>query len=471
MLQAMRTHATTTPSQRIDAENKKNMVDLTTDYLRLIEERQWKILKTSLNEKDAIQLAEMINEAPEEEHKVIIFRLLNRNLAGKVFRNLEHETREEIVNGLNHNTRSIARLLNDIKPDDRTAFFQELPGNITQQLIQHLSIEEREIANQLLGYPEDSIGRLMTPEFVAIRPEFSVEEAFAHVRKYGKDSETLNVIFIVDEDWKMIDDIRIKELILASPHQKIEDLMDRRFVALNAMDDQETAIQVFKDYDRSALPVVDEEGFLLGIVTFDDIMDVVEEETTEDFHKFGSFQEAIANPLKERVFNLYKNRIVWLVVLVFMNVFSGAAISNYEGVIESVVSLVFFLPLLIDSGGNAGSQSATLMIRSLAVGDVQLSHWYKLIGKEFIVSFLLGVTMAVGVAAIASVRAPEIVVVVAVTMVLTVMNGSIIGLLLPFILTRLKLDPATASAPLITSIADICGVLIYFSLANWYFGG
>ncbi len=196
-------------------------------------------------------------------------------------------------------------------------------------------------------------------------------------------------------------------------------------------------------------------------------MDVAEEESTEDFHKFGSFQSAIANPLKERFIDLYKNRIVWLMVLVFVNVFSGAAIANFEDVISTVVSLVFFLPLLIDSGGNAGSQSATLMIRSLAIGDVELSDWYKLIGKELLVSFFLGLSMALGVAVISWFRSPEIIWVASLTMVLIVMTGSMIGMLLPFIFTKFKLDPATASAPLITSIADICGVLIYFSMAAW----
>ncbi|MDY0198568.1 MAG: magnesium transporter, partial [Tenuifilaceae bacterium] len=307
----------------------------------------------------------------------------------------------------------------------------------------------------------------MTPEYVAIKPQFTVEETFEHIRKYGRDSETLNVIYIVDNDWKLVDDIRIKELILASPQQKVEDLMDNRFIALNAMDDQEMAIKIFQDYDRVALPVINDEGILIGIVSFDDIMDVVEEESTEDFHKFGAFQEAIANPLTERVFSLYKNRVVWLVALVFMNIFSGAAISGFESLIQSMVSLIFFLPLLIDSGGNAGSQSATLMIRSLAIGDVEVSDWYKLIGKEVVVALLLGVTMALAVAAVASFRAPEIVLVVAITMVLVVLNGSLIGLLLPFVFTKLKLDPATASAPLITSIADISGVIIYFTVASW----
>jgi magnesium transporter len=246
--------------------------------------------------------------------------------------------------------------------------------------------------------------------------------------------------------------------------------MDEHFVSLNAQDDQEVAIRVFQDQDRIALPVIDSEGLLIGIVTVDDVMDVVEEETTEDFHKFGSFQGAIVNPLKAKVGVLYQKRIVWLITLVFMNVFSGAALANFENVIQSAVALIFFLPLLIGSGGNAGAQSATLMIRSLAVGDVEMRDWFRLIGKEFIVSFLLGITMALGVSLIASIRAPEYIVIVASTMVLSVMTGSLIGMLMPFIFTKLNIDPATASAPLITSIADISGVVIYFSIASWYFG-
>jgi len=219
-----------------------------------------------------------------------------------------------------------------------------------------------------------------------------------------------------------------------------------------------------------ALPVTDTEGKLIGIVTIDDVMDVAEEEITEDFHKFGSFQDAIINPLKARITLIYKKRIFWLTFLVFMNIFSGAALAHFENTIQAMVSLLFFLPLLIASSGNAGAQSATLMIRSLAVGDVIIRDWLRLLGREFLVSFLLGITMAIGVSLIATFRAPDILVVVALTMVLTVMTGSLIGLLLPFIFTKLKLDPAAASAPLITSLADIIGVIIYFTVANWYLG-
>jgi len=439
------------------------------DFEEFIENKDWKQLKQLLNEYDSIQLAELFEESPEKEI-IILFSLLSRIQSKEVFKSLSYEKQEQLIEGLMQDNRKLSELLNDLEPDDRTAFFEELPGMVTQQLIQWLSPEERKKTIQLLGYPEDSIGRLMTPEYIAVKPQDTVEQTFTHIRKYGRDSETLNVIYIVDNELKLIDDLRIKELILASPQQKIEELMDRRFVALNVMDDQESAIKVFRDYDRVALPVISAEGVLIGIVSFDDIMDVVEEESTEDFLKFGSFQEAIDNPLTARIGGLFKSRIVWLVALVFMNVFSGAVLSSFENVIQTMVSLVFFLPLLIDSGGNAGSQSATLMIRSLAIGDVKLTDWYKLIGKEFVVSLLLGITMAIAVAAVASFRAPEIILVVSLTMILTVLNGSLIGLLLPFIFTRLKIDPATASAPLITSIADISGVIIYFSIASWYFG-
>ncbi len=441
------------------------MIPTKTDHLELIENKDWRTLKSSLKQLDAIEAADLV-ESSSKTNKIILFRLLSRQQAKEVFKMLDHSEQGAVIEGLAENSKKLARLLNDIEPDDRTAFFEELPGDIAQKLIQKLTPEEQKVTVQLLSYPKDSIGRLMTPEFVAIKADVTVADAFAHIRKHGTHSETLNIIYIIDEHWKLIDDIDIKELLLASPDQTISDLIDHRFVSLHALDDQETAIPVFKDYDRVALPVLSKEGVLLGIVTFDDIMDVIEEESTEDFHKFGSVQNASKNPLKERIFNLYKNRIVWLVLLVFMNIFSGAALASFEDIIQSFVALVFFLPLLIDSGGNAGSQSATLMIRYLALGEIQVSDWYKLIGRELLVSFLLGITMAASIAAVASFRAPEVIVVVCIAMVINVMLGSMIGLVLPFIFTKLKIDPATASAPLVTSLCDICGVLIYFSIAS-----
>ncbi|MDR2008881.1 MAG: magnesium transporter [Bacteroidales bacterium] len=445
------------------------MTKIRNQFKYLIDEKNWKILKEELNNFSPQQIAEII-EGMSKSDGIIIFRLLSRKYAKETFEYLSHDEQEDIIEGLASSSHKIAGLLNDLDPDDRTAFFEELPGEVSNRLLLMLSDDEREIAIKLLGYPEDSIGRLMTTEYVAVKPYYTINQALEHIRKHGHDSETLNVIYIVDNHWKLIDDIRIKEIILADPLQKISDIADNRFISLNAYDDQEIAVKVFQDQDRVALPVTDTNGILLGIVTFDDVMDVVEEETTEDFHKFGSVQEGVVNPLKAKITYLYKKRIAWLIALVFMNVFSGAAIASFEEVIQSVVSLVFFLPLLIDSGGNAGSQSATLIIRSLAVGDVQMKDWFKLLGKELFVSLLLGITMALGVSLIASFRAPDVVVVVALTMIFTVITGSMIGMLLPFIFTKLKIDPATASAPLITSISDIAGVLIYFSIATWYFG-
>jgi len=437
-------------------------------YQDLIDNKEWKALKRELNELDSVQIADIIEDLSNSDD-IILFRLLTGDQAKEAFQYLPHDKQENIIKGLAQNISKISSLLNDLDPDDRTAFLEELPGEITQRLLQLLSTEERKIATQLLGYPEDSIGRLMTPEYVAVKSHDTVLQALNHIRKYGKNSETLNVIYVVDNNWKLIDDIQIKEIILANPDMLISDMLDKRYIALNAIDDQESAIKKFRDYDRVALPVVDSNGLLVGIVTFDDVMDVAEEESTEDFHKFGSFHGAIINPLKASVSHLYKKRILWLSVLVFLNVFSGAAIANFENVIESMVSLVFFLPLLINSGGNSGSQSAALMIRSLAIGDVQLKDWGRLLGKDFMVSFLCGITMAACIALVTSIKFPDIVVVVAITMVLIVIAGSLIGLLLPFIFTKLKFDPATASGPLITSIVDFCGVVIYFSIATWYF--
>lgn len=440
------------------------------EFQELIDKREWKKLREELKKFDPAEIAELIETFRREGDDIIIFRLLPREMARETFFRLSYDKQEELLEGLADRKHLLAELLNDLAPDDRTALFEELPGHVTQRLLQLLSPEERRISIQLLGYPENSIGRLMTPDYVAVKPGMTIGQALDHIRHFGKDSETLNVVYVVDKSWKLIDEIRLREILLADPDQTIADLMDTRFISLNVLDDQETAISVFHDYDRVALPVINAEGVLLGIVTFDDMMDVEEEEATEDFHKFGSIQNLIFNPVKARIILLYKKRILWLVVLVFMNVFSGAALASFGNIIESMVSLIFFLPLLIGSGGNAGAQSATLMIRALATGDVELKDWFRLMGKELLVALLLGITMALAVGLVASFRSPQIIAVVGLSMIFTVVVGSVLGLSLPFVFTLLKLDPATASAPLITSLADISGVFIYFSIATWYLG-
>ncbi len=445
------------------------MTDTQINFQRLIKERAWTTLKTELTKLDVPDITYLI-EHSNPFQSIIFFRLLPGGEATEVFSELHPDKQVEIIDGLAYHASRLTDLMNDMNPDDRTSLFEELPGKVAQQLMQLLSTENLKKTTQLLGYPEESIGRLMTPQYVAVKSHFTVAETLQHIRRFGKEAETLEVVYVVNQHWRLIADLPIRDILLAGQDEKIEDLIDHKVMALNAFDDQETAIQVFKDYNRVALPVVDSTNTLLGIVTIDDIFDVAEEEDTEDFHKFGAVQDAIINPVLATVSFLYKKRVGWLMVLVFMNVFSGYAMSRFENVIETVVALVFFLPLLIDGGGNAGSQSATLMIRALAMGDVRRQDWIRLLSKEFTVSLMLGITMAAGVSLIASFRAPDIIPVVAITMVATVMVGSVIGMMLPLIFTRLKLDPATASAPMITTIADIMGVLIYFSMAKWFFG-
>lgn len=434
----------------------------------LIREKDWQRLRHELEDMEAFDVALLLTQL-EPPNDVIAFRLLPREQATRTFELLTAGKQMELVNSLAERKARLSSLLNDLSPDDRTALFEELPSQVAQQFIQLLTPEERKVTMDLLGYPEESIGRLMTPNFVAVKPHYTINETLEHIRKYGQDSETLNVVYVVSEQWRLLDDLRLREILLAPGHSRISDLMDERYVALQANEDQESAVRVFQDHDRIALPVTDSSGTLLGIVTVDDVMDIAEEEATEDFHRFGSIQDAVFNPLKASVGFLYRKRIFWLFALVFMNVFSGAALSFYEDTLQTMVSLIFFLPLLIGSGGNAGAQSATLMVRAMATGEVQMKDWLRLLGKELTVALLLGITLGLAAMAIAAFRSPEIIVVIMLTMVAIVIVGSLVGLSLPFIFTRLGLDPATASAPLITSVADISGVVIYLSTASWYF--
>ena len=432
-----------------------------------IETREFKKLRIVPETLEPFEVAELIDELDSGED-IIMFRLLPHKLATDVFAYLTPEKQQSLVELLASNQARLAHLLDDMSADDRTDMLEEMPGLLAQQLLRVLSPEERNIATKLLAYPEESIGRLMTPDFVSIRPDFTIQQTLEFIRQNGTNSETLNIIYITDNEGHLQDDLQIRELLLSQPDQVISELLDNHFIALRATDDQETAVRVFRECGRVALPVTDTAGVLIGIVTIDDILEVAEEEATEDLHRFGSMQ-MVVNPLQAGIFQLYKKRIFWLLALVFMNIFSGAAIATFEQTIQTVVSLVFFLPLLIDSGGNTGSQSATLVIRAMATGDVTLKDWLHLILKEVLVALLLGATMAAGVALVASVRSPEIILVVSLSMVCIVLIGALFGMTLPFIFTKLGADPATASAPLITSVADISGVLIYFSIARWIF--
>lgn len=394
-----------------------------------------------------------------------VFLALPRQVAADLFSLLEPDERDELL--LTLTDQQVRRVLTDLSPDDRTDLFENLPGQVTQRLLNLLSPSDLVETKRLLGYPEESVGRLMTPDYVAVRPQWSVERALDHIRQKAKRSETVDTIYVTDAHWKLIDALDLKKLVLAPSEATIESLMDDTFVCLSSDDDREVAVEIMQRYDTSVLPVVDSDGTLVGVVTFDDIMDVAEEEATEDFHRVAGI-----TPLKRpfgqtSLMDLVKRRVGWLLILVFMNVFSGAAIASFEETLAATIALVFFLPLLIDSGGNAGSQAATLIVRAMAVGEIRMQDWLRVVGRDLFVALSMGLVMAAAVFVLGYFRSgPSVGLVVACSMVLIVIYGSILGTLLPFILSKLKLDPAAASAPLVTSLADIGGVIIYLSIAT-----
>jgi magnesium transporter len=440
---------------------------LAPEIAELIAQRRWTELREVLEDWPAPEIADLLLDLPKPD-RVLLYRALSRRDAAETFSYLEVEQQDALLMELSdEETRG---LLADLPPDDRTHLLEELPGRATQRLLNLLGAGDRKEATWLLGYPEESVGRLMTPDYVAVRPGWTVEQALRHLRARGPRSETVNVVYVVDERWHLLDDIELRRLILAEPETPVSEVMDESFTSIPASAGREEAVNLIRRYDLLALPVVDSDGVLLGIVTVDDVMDVAEEEATEDFHRVGSVGPIRTSLRDAAVGFLYRRRIGWLMALVFVNIFSGAGLAAFEDTIARTVSLVFFLPLLIGSGGNAGAQSATLMVRALATGDVRMADWLRLLGKELSVALLMGLTMALGVAAISALRAPEVMLVVSLTMTISVVFGSLFGMSLPFVLTRVRLDPATASAPLITSVADIAGVLIYMSLATWLLG-
>lgn len=410
------------------------------------------------------QIAEILFEL-DEARLGVLFRALRRPVATEVFANFERNGRDRLMASLTD--RETRELINNLSPDDRTLILQELPGQITQRLLNMLPRDQLNEARQLLGYEEETVGRLMTPRYVAVRPEWSIERCLEHLRKQDVSAETIDTVYVTDHKWRLMDALSLKQIVLADPSATIESLMDGKYVTLEATEDRETAVQAMQRYDLPVLPVVDSDEVLVGIVTFDDVFDVAEQEATEDFHRVGGVAPIQGNYLAVRQTELYRKRIGWLVTLVAMNVFSGAAIAQYEDLIVASAALVFFLPLLIDSGGNAGSQAATLMVRALATGQVRLRDWGKLMMKEVGVSLALGLTMSAAVFGIGVYRGGmDVAFAVSLTMICVVVVGSLIGTLLPFVLQKLNFDPASASAPLITSIADISGVIIYFSIAS-----
>ena len=441
-------------------------------------------LVAALRASDYTAVREMMRDRPGSDEaallthlspddQVVVFRVLPRRNAAAVFEYLSHDAKERLLMGMAHE--EVAAILNAMAPDNRTTFLDELPAAATRELLALLTPEQRSVACTLLGYPEKSIGRLMTPSYIAVSEDWTVPEVLDYVRGHGQDSETLNVIYVVDGQGLLIDDLRIRELLLAPLDRRVADIMDRRFVALKATDDQEAAVRVFRRYDRSALPVTDTAGMLIGIVTVDDVLDVAEAAATRDIHRIGG-SEAFDEPYMRITFaRMLQKRAGWLTALFLGEMLTATAMGAFEDEISRAVVLALFVPLVISSGGNSGSQASTLVIRALALGELRLKDWWRVMRREILCGLSLG-TILGGIgflrialwSAFSRIYGPHWVLVgitVAVALIGVVLWGTLVGALLPFGLRRLGFDPATSSAPLVATLVDVTGLVIYFTVS------
>jgi magnesium transporter len=438
----------------------------------VIRTRDFSQLRDRVRNRPPGDLATLLTDLTLED-QVVVFRLLPRRTAAATFEYLSLDAQEALLKAMAQE--DVAALLNDMAPDDRTMFLEELPAPVTRQLLALLTPGERSVAVALLGYPEGSIGRLMTPHYVAVREDWTVQAVLDYIRANGQDSETLNVIYVIDEHGQLIDDVRIREFLLTSPQNRVSELMDRQFVSLKATDDQQAAVTVFRKYDRVALPVTDTAGVLIGIVTIDDVLDVAEAKTTQEIQRIGG-SEALDEPYMRISFSrMIRKRAGWLAALFLGETLTATAMGSFEQEIQKAVILAVFVPLIISSGGNSGSQASTLVIRALALGEVGLGDWWRVIRREMASGLALGVILGcIGVfritlwSAFSDIYGEHwllVAITVGLSLVGIVLWGTLIGSLLPFVLRRLGFDPATSSAPFVATLVDVTGLVIYFTVA------
>ncbi len=445
----------------------------------MIDARNFGALRELFSEWPPADLAEVIVDMDEND-RVILFRVLPSAVAADVFEYLDVDAQQELLHAMAHE--QVVGILNEMSPDDRTALLEEMPSAAARQLIKLLTPEERRIAQALLGYPEGSVGRLMTPDFIAVHDDWTVKEVLDHVREHGQDSETLNVIYVVDDRGKLIDDLRMREFLLRPLEAKVSDIRDQSFTALKVADSQEDALNTFRKYDRTALPVIDSNGVLVGIVTIDDMLDVAEKEATEDIQKLGGM-EALDEPYTTiSMVRMIKKRAGWLVLLFLSEMFTSNAMAHFQDEIAKAVVLALFVPLMISSGGNSGSQATTLVIRAMAVAEIRLKDWWRVMGKELTAGALLGIILGtVGFCRIMAWQKLSTIFphgffqhydhpyLLGFTIFFALLGivtwGTLIGSMLPFILRRVGLDPATSSAPFVATLVDVTGIFIYFSVA------
>jgi magnesium transporter len=431
-----------------------------------------------LNNLNISDVALLIEEFEEQATEIVAALSVHR--AASTFKILELSAQKTIIQELQ--PLKTAALLNELPADDRTSFLEELPTSVVRELIKLLNPEERKITLSLLGYPEDSVGRLMTPDYIAVQADWTIAEVLEHIREVGQESETIDVIYVINDQGQLVDDVRIREFLLSPPDRLVSELVDGRYIELNVYDDQEKANQVFKMNNRVALPVVDNNNFLLGIVTIDDVLWVANEEFSEDMQKMGG-TEALEEPYLEiSIFKLFKKRVGWLIVLFLGEMLTATAMANYELALDKALILSLFIPLIISSGGNTGSQASSLIIQALTVGEVTIADWWSVMRREIISGLLLGTVLGlIGFLRVVlwSQIFPEvygshymlIASVVGVSLIGVVMFGTISGSMLPSALKKLGADPAVSSAPFVATLVDVTGVIIYFNCAYLFLKG
>ncbi len=453
-------------------ENLEALVD---QLENLIAQHNDAALSDFLDDLNISEVKEMIDEFPEHGARFIGLLPISRSV--HVFRILDFPVQERIIKRLPGG--KIAQLINELPPDDRTALFGELKGDVVKKLIILLPSEDRKEALRLLGYREDSVGRLMTPDYVAVKQNWNVAKVLEHIRRYGINSETIDVIYVIDDNGVLIDDLRIRKVLLSAPDTKIADLIDNRLVSLHANDHQESAIETFRMNNRVALPVTDDNNILLGIVTVDDILWVQKEEFAEDVQKIGG-TEALDEPyLDTPILHLVRKRIGWLAILMIGEMMTASVMAVFEGQLEKAIVLSLFIPLIISCGGNSGSQASTLIIQAMALGEVTIKDWWRVMRRELVSGSMLGIGLGlIGFARIYfwHVFAPGVYgdhwlllgAAVSTSVMFVVLWGSLSGSMLPIFLKKLGLDPATSSAPFVATLVDVTGLIIYFGCAVFF---
>jgi magnesium transporter len=449
------------------------------ELVELIRARDFNQLREILCGFSAPDIAEIFADlSPKDE--AVLLRILPHDLSADVFEYLTVENQEEIIYALGNE--DVAGILNELSPDDRTALLEELPASVTQKILNLLSPGERKIASDLLGYPKESIGRRMTPEYMAIQHNWNVGEVLGALRKHGRESETLNQLYVIDEKGRLIDYVRLRNLVISPLETPVSEILENKFHVLRATDDQETAIAAFKKYDKTMLPVLDSHDKLVGVLTVDDVLDLVEKENTEDIQKMGGMEALDAPYLSIGIFSMIKKRAGWLSILFVGEMLTASAMSHFEGELARAIVLGSFIPLIISSGGNSGSQATSLIIRAMAVRDVTLRDWWRVLGREVIAGFALGCVLAVlGFVRILvwhslglkdyGTHHVLLAAAIGCSLVGVVLFGSLAGSMLPFVLRRLKFDPAVSSAPFVATLVDVTGLIIYFSIAYFILHG